>query len=131
MKFLVYYSMACEFVHDGGKICNYGGHLIVEGVNVEEAIHKWWHFATSDLNDLLGDNSRDKWRLYRGGNGELYGYRDDDRWKGGVRVGILAIHLPTLSTSPCVLDTLNGNDGSSGLGERQRKPYGWWRGTKL
>lgn len=51
-------------------------------------------------------------------------------WRG-IRVEILAIHLPTLSTSPCVLDTLNENDGSSGIGERQRRPYGWWKGEKL
>lgn len=23
------------------------------------------------------------------------------------------------------------NDGSSGIGERQRRPYGWWKGAKL
>lgn len=131
MKFLLYYRMVCEFVHDKGKCYNYGGYSIVEGDNVEEVIHKWWYLATSELSELLGDRSKDEWRLERGQDGEFYGYRDDDKWKEGVRVEILAIPLTELSASPRALDTLNKNDSSLGIGERQRKPYGWWKGEKL
>lgn len=131
MKFLLYYRMVCEFVHDKGKCYNYGGYSIVEGDNVEEVIHKWWYLATSELSELLGDRSKDEWRLERGQDGEFYGYRDDDKWKEGVRVEILAIPLTELSVSPRALDTLNKNDSSLGIGERQRKPYGWWKGEKL
>lgn len=131
MKFLLYYRMVCEFVHDKGKCYNYGDYSIVEGDNVEEVIHKWWYLATSELSELLGDRSKDEWRLERGQDGEFYGYRDDDKWKEGVRVEILAIPLTELSASPRALDTLNKNDSSLGIGERQRKPYGWWKGEKL
>lgn len=131
MKFLLYYRMVCEFVHDKGKCYNYGGYSIVEGDNVEEVIHKWWYLATSELSELLGDRSKDEWRLERGQDGEFYGYRDDDKWKEGVRVEILAIPLTELSASPSALDTLNKNDSSLGIGERKRKPYGWWKGEKL
>ena len=131
MKFLVYYRTVCEFVHDKGKCYNYGGYSIVEGDHVEEVIHKWWYFATFELSELLGDNSKDEWRLERGQGGEFYGYCDDDKWKEGVRVEILAIPLTELSASLSALDTLNKNDSSLGIGERKRKPYGWWKGEKL
>lgn len=131
MKFLLYYRMVCEFVHDKGKCYNYGGYSIVEGDNVEEVIHKWWYLSTSELSELLGDSSKDEWRLERGQDGEFYGYRDDAKWKEGVRVEILAIPLTELSASPSALDTLNKNDSSLGIGERQRKPYVWWKDEKL